>query len=61
LQYKCCKYYVLSKDHVKAQQLLNEKFRQAMKEANIKDLHLGVLNNFLIAGQRKSIDNGDVV
>lgn len=40
---------------------MNEKFRQAMKEANIKDLHLGVLNNFLIAGQRKSIDNGDVV
>ena len=57
----CRKYYVLSKDQAKATQLLNAKFRQAIKDAQIKDLHLEVFENFLIAGDKKGLGNGNVV
>ena len=57
----CRRFYVLSKDWQKAQQLLTPGFREALKKLYIRDLQVEVYNNFLIAGNCKKLDREHII
>lgn len=57
----CRKYYVLSKDPVKAEKLFNTKFRDTVKQIGLKGFQIEVYQDFLIIGNYKNLGNDDVI
>jgi hypothetical protein len=54
------RFYVLSKDRQKAEHLLGGNFRTALKETELKQFQLEILNTTLVLGENKTIANCDI-
>lgn len=55
------KFYVLTKDPQKANELLNDKLRQELNDLRIDNFQMEVVDNFLIIGNNKSLGNDEVL